>query len=113
PSRSRFRKAPSHSTATARERAGVEKATQLLQSSANEFFQQSGCVGCHHQQMTVMASAAARRDAAGLVKTIATQFSSAQDNLMQRFDPGGGGDGEGYAALALHAAAYAPDAVTD
>ena len=32
---------------------------------------------------------------------------------MQRFDPGGGADGEGYSMLALAAAGYAPDAITD
>ena len=36
----------------------VESAVGLLQRSANEFFRQSGCVGCHHQTIAVMASAA-------------------------------------------------------
>ncbi len=95
-------------------RAAVETAVRLLEGSATEFFRQSGCVGCHHQPLAVMASAAARMDgAADLVKMISTQFASSEDNLMQRFDPGGGADGEGYSLLALHATGYAPDSVTD
>jgi ankyrin repeat protein len=95
--------------------AAVDSAVGLLQGAAAEFFHQSGCVGCHHQPMTVMASAAAHRNegAAELRKVIATEFTSAQDRLLQRFDPGGGSDGEGYSMLALAAAGYAPDAMTD
>ena len=44
---------------------------------------------------------------------ISTQFASSQDSLLQRFDPGGGADGEGYSMLALDAVKYAPDAITD
>jgi len=62
-----------------------------------------------------MASAAAHwnEGAAELRKMIATEFASAQDRLLQRLDPGGAADGEGYSMLALAAAGYPPDAMTD
>jgi ankyrin repeat protein len=39
----------------------VETSTSLLQRSSSEFFKQSGCVGCHHQDMTALAIHAARK----------------------------------------------------
>jgi hypothetical protein len=92
----------------------VETATRLLQTAAAGFFKQSGCIGCHHQTMALLASATAHVGGAGdLLKMVSTQFASSQDQFMQRFDPGGGADGEGYTVLALSAAGYAADAVTD
>jgi ankyrin repeat protein len=101
--------------------SAVEAATALLQRSAVEFFKQSGCVGCHHQPVTLAAMNAARaaglrideQAARELVRMIVADFTSGQDSRMQRFDPGGGGDGQGYSMLALAGAGYAPDAVTD
>jgi ankyrin repeat protein len=101
--------------------AAIEAATGLVQRTAVEFFQQSGCVGCHHQSMALLAINAARTakvrvDEAGatrLVNMIVSEFTPSQDNRMQRFDPGGGADGQGYAMLALAGAGYTPDAVTD
>lgn len=92
----------------------IDAATALLQRGAREFFGQSGCVGCHHQPMAAWASAAAQRDgAADLVKMIASEFASSESKFLQRFDPGGGNDGEEYSALALAASGYKPDAITD
>ena len=94
--------------------AAVEIATTLLQKSATEFHRQSGCVGCHHQPIAVMAATAAKRPGSEeFVKQMSTAFASSQDSLMQRFDPPGGGDGQGYTILALHGAGYAPDSITD
>jgi ankyrin repeat protein len=92
----------------------VDAATALLERTSREFFTQSGCVGCHHQVMTAWAAAAAKRASAmEFTKMIAAEFASSQDRLLQRFDPGGGNDGEGYDAIAMHAAGYQPDAITD
>jgi len=117
-----------HYTAPARPRseartpaAAVEAATGLLERAAVEFFQQSGCVGCHHQPMTLLAVHAARAAkipvdeaaAAKLTNMIVSEFMPSQDLRMQRFDPGGGADGQGYAMLALATGGYAPDGVTD
>jgi len=92
----------------------VEAATGLLERTSREFFTQSGCVGCHHQVMTAWAASATKRPSAmEFTKMIAAEFASSQDRLLQRFDPGGGNDGEGYDAIAMHAAGYKPDAITD
>jgi len=92
----------------------VEAATSLLERTSREFFTQSGCVGCHHQVMTAWAASATKRPSAmEFTKMIAAEFASSQDKLLQRFDPGGGNDGEGYDAIAMHAAGYQPDAITD
>lgn len=39
----------------------VARSVALLQKASAEFFRQSGCVGCHHQPMTLMAAAEARK----------------------------------------------------
>ena len=41
-------------------KAAAAKSVALLQSSSTEFFKQSGCVGCHHQNFTALAVAAAQ-----------------------------------------------------
>jgi hypothetical protein len=99
----------------------VEKATGLLERSATEFFHQSGCVGCHHQSMTLLAANAARASgakvdepAAGeLAKEIAAEFAGGVWNRLQRFDPGGLADGQTYSLLALAGAGQGRDEVTD
>jgi ankyrin repeat protein len=92
----------------------VDAAALLLERTSREFFTQSGCVGCHHQVMTAWAASAAKRPSAPeFTKMMAAEFASSQDRLLQRFDPGGGNDGEGYDAIAMHAAGYQPDAITD
>jgi ankyrin repeat protein len=90
-------------------RAAVETATALLETSATEFFRQSGCVSCHHQAMALAAVNAARAAgaqvddsaASGLAKTIALEFATGEWNRMQRFDPGGLADGQTYGLWAL------------
>jgi ankyrin repeat protein len=102
-------------------RTAVEKATGLLERSATEFFRQSGCVGCHHQSLTIAAVHAARaggakvdEGAAGeLAKMIMAEFTAGVWTRLQRFDPGGLGDGQAYAMLALAGAGHARDEVTD
>lgn len=102
-------------------RESVEAATGLLERTATGFFHQSGCVGCHHQPMTLVAVDAARRAGAkvddstarDLTRMITAEFVSGEWNRLQRFDGGGLGDGPGYSMLALAAGGYAPDEMTD
>ncbi len=99
----------------------LQKSTTLLQKSAVEFFAQSGCAGCHHQPMAVMASAAVH--AAGLpvdqsrtqalLKMMEEEIARTQENLLQRIDPGGAGDGEAYFLPAMAAAGLPAGAATD
>jgi ankyrin repeat protein len=52
---------PAPDRSTTREAAkAVEQSIALLQRSSAEFFKQSGCVGCHHQDATAFAVRAAR-----------------------------------------------------
>lgn len=99
----------------------LQKSTALLQKSAVEFFAQSGCAGCHHQPMAVMASAAVH--AAGLpvdqtrtqalLRMMEEEIARTQENLLQRIDPGGAGDGEAYFLPAMAAAGLPAGAATD
>lgn len=99
----------------------IEASLGLLNRSSSEFFRQSGCVGCHHQVLTVMATAAARSggilvdEAPGreFVKMIESQWTRLQEMALERFDLGGGADQEIYSLLALGAAGYRSNQLTD
>ncbi len=99
----------------------VQSATALLERSATGFFQQAGCVGCHHQVFASLASSAARaagvnvdrNAAASFVKMMEADLTAQQEPLMERFDPGGLADGECYVMEALAAERYPANAVTD
>ena len=102
-------------------RVAIAKSVALLQRSSTEFFKESGCVGCHHQNFTAMAVGAARK--AGLrvdeaasdeqVKMVKTQWMAFQEGLLQRIDPPGAADTLAYSLLGLGAVGYPADAMTD
>lgn len=99
----------------------VQTSTNLLQRSAMEFFQQSGCVGCHHQPFTGLAIAAARGSgikvddvvAAALVKMSEGQYTTFSEPLLERYDLGGAMDPPIYSLLAMAAERYPANNVTD
>jgi ankyrin repeat protein len=99
----------------------VEAGSSLLQRSSTEFFKQSGCVGCHHQPITVMAVSGARSHGAHVddaadrehVKMMEAQWVGLQELVLERFDLGGGSDQELYSLLALGAARYPGNSITD
>jgi ankyrin repeat protein len=99
----------------------VQSATALLERSSTGFFQQAGCVGCHHQVFASLASSAARaagvnvdrNAAASFVKMMEADLTPQKEPLMERIDPGGQADGECYAMQALAAERYPANAVTD
>ena len=99
----------------------VQSATALLGRSSTGFFQQAGCVGCHHQVFASLASSAARaagvnvdqNAAASFVKMMEADLTPQKEPLMERLDPGGLADGECYVMEALAAERYAANAVTD
>jgi len=99
----------------------VEYGVALLQRTSTEFFQQSGCVGCHHQAFTTMAVVAARaggvpvNDAAAEehVKMMEGQWTGVQEAVLLRIDIGGMQDNEMYSLLAMAAARYPSNAITD
>jgi ankyrin repeat protein len=102
-------------------RAALSKAVALLQRSSTEFFKESGCVGCHHQNFTAMAVGAARKAGARVdetaaeeqLKVVKTQWMGAQEPLLQRLDPPGASDTLSFSLLGLAAVDYPADAVTD
>jgi ankyrin repeat protein len=99
----------------------VQSGTALLQRVSTEFFKQSGCVGCHHQPVTTMAVSAAR--ASGIhvdeaaardhIQAIHVLSMSAQEPMIERLDLGGATDPPAYILLALAAAHFPANAVTD
>jgi hypothetical protein len=99
----------------------AEKATALLQGAATQFFNQSGCVGCHHQPVTMIATEAARRAgvkvdegaAKGHVKQAEGQATFAQQTLIERLDTGGAQDGWIIELLAMGAERYPANRLTD
>jgi ankyrin repeat protein len=102
-------------------RAAMGKAVSLLQRSSTEFFKESGCVGCHHQNFTAMAVGAARKAGVRIdeaaaeeqLKVVKTQWMGAQEALLQRLDPPGASDTLSFSLLGLGAVDYPADAVTD
>jgi ankyrin repeat protein len=102
-------------------RTAVEKSVALLQNSSTEFFKESACVGCHHQNLTAMAVGAARRKGVRVdeaaaeeqLKVVKTLWAGAREALLQRLDPPGGSDTVSYSLLGLAALDYPPDAMTD
>lgn len=102
-------------------RAAVARSVELLQRSSTEFFKESGCVGCHHQNFTAMAVGAARKAGVHVdemateeqLKMVKTQWMAFQEGLLQRVDPPGASDTLGYSLLGLAAVGYPADAITD
>lgn len=110
--------APDRSTTRDTAKA-VKQSIALLQRSSAEFFKQSGCVGCHHQDATAFAVRAAR--AAGIpldeavarerVNVMKSSLGSAQELQLQ-------GVAESTSIQSNHlaglwASGYNPDIVTD
>ena len=99
----------------------LARATALLETSSTRFFEASGCVSCHHQNMVVRAQAAAK--AAGIpineatvkeqVLQMKTQWIPLQEEFLQGILPGGGANRLAENLLGLKSANYAPDSITD
>jgi len=114
---SRERKARGARTAA----QAAESAVALLQRAGTGFFQQSGCVSCHHQDMAVLATSAARaggvrldeKAAAEHIKMMEAQWTGMQEMKLERMDTGGLADGEILSLVALGAARYPANSVTD
>jgi len=114
---------PTESAASAslEAKTAIAKSVSLLQRSSSEFFKESGCVGCHHQNFTAMAVEAARKAGVKVdetaaqeqLKVVKTQWMAFQEGLLQRIDPPGASDTLVFSLLSLAAAGYPADATTD
>jgi ankyrin repeat protein len=111
---------PAPDRSTTRDAAkAVEQSIALLQRSSAEFFKQSGCVGCHHQDATAFAVRAAR--AAGIpldeavarerVNVMKSSLGSAQELQLQGVAESTSNQSNHLAGL--WASEYNPDIVTD
>ena len=107
------------------ERAGaataLSRGIDLLQRSSAEFFNQSGCVGCHHQPVIAQAQRCAKDAGVVLNEKLAreqllqlkSQWAASQEEFLQSLNPGGGPNRLGESLLGLHAAGYPADSITD
>jgi ankyrin repeat protein len=98
----------------------LQRSIGLLQRSSSEFFQQSGCVGCHHQTMTALAVRSARAAGARVNEALAreqTGMMISQATAMREFVLEGIDEGLPDIVLnlleGLAAAGYRADMLTD
>ena len=102
-------------------KTAIARSLALLQRSTAQFFKESGCVSCHHQNFTAMAVAAARKvrvpvdeaAAAEQLMMVKGQWTAFQEGLLQRNDPPGAADTLVHSLLGLAAVEYPADAITD
>ena len=74
-------------------RGAIGRGLAMLQGSSTEYFKQSGCVGCHHQNLTGVAVASAKKHGlrvdeateAEQIRVVKTEFLSQRDGLLQGF----------------------------
>jgi len=99
----------------------VENGAAILQRGATGFFQQSGCVGCHHQPAASMAMAAVRAAgihvdesaAKGFVKMMEGESMFFNEAMLERADIGGQTDGPTWKLMALASERYPSSPLTD
>jgi ankyrin repeat protein len=102
-------------------RAALERSIPLLQKTDSIFLQKAGCVSCHHNSLTAMTVATARRNGFTVDDQIARhqlkQIGSSIETWRERALQGVGLPGEAgtisYILLGLAAENYPPDAATD
>jgi hypothetical protein len=101
-------------------RGAVEKTIALLQASSTQYFQKSGCSGCHHQMLTGMAVGLARDRGLKVDQELATQQLREaitvrmpdREGLLQGLSRGGAPTGDSLLLVSLAAQGYPADALT-
>ena len=115
-----YRPPPAPERNTTRDAAtAVERGIALLERSSAEFFKQSGCSGCHHQDATAFAVRAARSAGIPLeeaaarerVNVMKSMLASAQELQLQGVIEGS--NIQANHLRGLWAAGYPPDIITD
>jgi ankyrin repeat protein len=100
-------------------RGAIGRGLAMLQGSSTEYFKPSGCVGCHHQNLTGVAVATAKKNGFGVdeaaaaeqIRVVKTEFLSQRDGLLQGFFISV--DSLALALLQLSEQGYPADEVTD
>lgn len=101
-------------------RDAVEKTIALLQASSSQYFQRSGCSGCHHQMLTGMAVGLARDRGLKVNQELAIQQlreviavrTPDREGLLQGLSRGGAPMGDSLLLLSVAAQGYPADALT-
>ncbi len=102
-------------------RESAEAGMAMVQRGTAEFFRQSGCVGCHHQNMAQIAVAAAKSTdvrydpvaARETVQAVAAQWNIFAGGLLERMDAPGSPDTPTFSLFGLALSDYPADTATD
>jgi hypothetical protein len=102
-------------------RAALERTIPLLQRTDSIFTQKAGCVSCHHNSLTAMTVAVARRNgftvddriARSQLKAIGSYIETWRERALQGVGIPGESATMSYILLGLAAENYPPDAATD
>lgn len=102
-------------------RAAVERSIPLLQKTDSIFLQKTSCVSCHHNTLTAMTVATARKNgfsvddqvASGQVKRIGAFIEKWRERILQGVGVGGASSTLSSILLGLADENYPPDAATD
>ena len=97
------------------------RALQLLETTSVKFFNGSGCVSCHHQNLVARAQSSARRTGLPVNESVEreqamqmkAQWIGLQEDFLLGMLPGGGANRLAENLLGLKAAGLPPDSVTD
>jgi ankyrin repeat protein len=102
-------------------RAAFERSISLLQRTGSIFIQKAGCVSCHHNSLTAMTVATARKNglpvdeqiARNQVKAIASYIETWRERALQGVGIPGEAETMGAILVGLAAENYPPDAATE
>jgi len=103
-------------------RDAVQRSLPLLQRTSVQFYKKSGCVSCHHNSLTEMTVAAARKKGFAVdessahqdLSTVVKDIEATRDQALQGIViPGGFVTTTGYILMGLSAERHQPDAATD
>jgi ankyrin repeat protein len=103
-------------------REAVSRSLPLLQRTATQFYEKSGCVSCHHNSLTAITVSAARRkgfavDEAGArqeLTTVVDDIRATREQALQGIvSPGGLTTTTGYILMSLAAERHPADEATD
>jgi hypothetical protein len=102
-------------------RSAALKSLALLQKSSPQFFNNGGCVACHHQMLTGLAISFARQKGvpidenlwAGVVKAMVAVRNPDRELALQRSSRGGVPMTDSLLLVSLGAVKHPPDSLTD
>ena len=103
-------------------RDAIGRSMPLLQRTAVQFYEKSGCVSCHHNSLTALTVSAARRQGVAVderlarheLTTVVEDIRATREQTLQGIvSPGGLTTTTGYILMGLAAEGHRADAATD